>query len=171
MAAVEMVSLVCDLHDGGERVAGTVPVWVGIGGQLYQADACSGCAARLREVLGEFLMRARRAGPVPGWLPRPDAPAGRAVGTAPKRDLVVNVVRARIMDGTYPSGSYLPTQRELAAEHGTSATPVHNACWQLEQDGLIRRTDDGRGYIVEAASRKRGGRSAGRRAGFPGVHA
>jgi DNA-binding transcriptional regulator YhcF (GntR family) len=153
MATREITSLVCDLHDGEE---GAVPVWLGIGGQLYQLDVCPQCAAPLREVLGPFLTHARRAGAVPGWLPRPDAPAGRTVeGPTPKRDLILSVLRARIADGTYPAGSYLPAQRDLAGEHGMSVTPVSHACWQLERDGLIRGTDGGRYIIEPAASRRR----------------
>jgi hypothetical protein len=151
MATEEIISLVCDLHDGDE-VAGAVPVWFGLGGQLYQIDACPGCAARLRDALEEFLTRARLAGAVPDWLPRPDAPAGRAVtAPRPKRDLILSVLRNRIADGTYPPGSYLPTQRDLAAEHGMSVTPVQSACWQLENDGMLSPADRGR-YTIEAAA-------------------
>jgi GntR family transcriptional regulator len=147
MAASEITSLVCDLH-GGEEITGAAPVWLGIGGQLYQLDACPGCAARLGEALSPFLPCARPAGPVPSWLPRPDAPAGGAVsGPTTRRDLILSVLRARIADGTYPAGSYLPTQRDLAEEHGMSAQPVHDACWRLWQDGLIRSTTRGR-YII-----------------------
>jgi GntR family transcriptional regulator len=147
MAASEITSLVCGLHGGGEA-AGAAPVWLGLSGQLYQLDACPGCAARLREALRPFLSCARLAGAVPSWLPRPDAPARRAAaGPAAKRDLILSVIRARIADGTYPAGSYLPTQRDLAEEHGMSAQPVHDACWRLEQDGLLRSTTRRR-YII-----------------------
>jgi len=160
MATKEITSLVCDLHDGDE-VAGAVPVWFGLGGQLYQIDACPGCAARLRDALAEFLTRARPAGAVPDWMPRPDATAGRAVMTpTPKRDLILSVLRQRIGDGTYPPESYLPTQRDLAAEHGMSVTPVQSACWQLEHDGMLRPADKGR-YTIEAAASAR--RAPGRR--------
>ena len=56
-------------------------------------------------------------------------PAARAAeGPAVKRDLIVGVLRARIASGTYPARSYLPTQRDLAEEHGMSVQPVHDAC-------------------------------------------
>jgi hypothetical protein len=162
MAASEITSLVCDLH-GGDEAAGAAPVWLGIGGQLYQLDVCPRCAARLREALSPFLSCARPAGSVPSWLPRPDAPPRRAAeGPAVKRDLILSVIRARIADGTYPAGSYLPTQRDLAEEHGMSAQPVHDACWQLWQDGLIRGTTRRR-YIIQGAPRRA-------RASAPGQH-
>jgi hypothetical protein len=150
MATREIISLVCDLH-GGKEVAGAVPAWLGIGGQLYQLDVCPECAARLCEVTGQFITHARKAGAVPDWLPRPDIPAGRTVtGPTPKRDLILSVIRARIADGTYPAGSYLPAQRDLADEHGMSVSPVISACWELEGDGLICGTARGR-YIIQPA--------------------
>ena len=77
-----------------------------------------------------------------------DAPARRAAeGPAAKRDLILSVLRARIAGGTYPAGAYLPTQRDLAEEHGMSVQPVHDACWRLEQDGLLRSTTRRR-YII-----------------------
>jgi hypothetical protein len=164
MAASEITSQVCDLH-GGEEATGAAPVWLGIGGQLYQLDVCPGCAARLREALGPFLSCARPAGSVPSWLPRPDAPARLAAeGPAVKRDLILSVIRARIASGTYPAGSYLPTQRDLAEEHGMSAQPVHDACWRLEQDGLIRGTTRGR-YLIPGAPARAGASAPGQHPG------
>jgi hypothetical protein len=155
MAASEITSLSCDLP-GCEEVAGAAPVWLGIGGQLYQLDACPGCTARLRQALSPFLARARPAGSVPGWLARPDAPPGRpAEGPTAKRDLILSVLRARIAGGTYPAGAYLPTQRDLAEEHGMSVQPVHDACWRLEQDGLIRGMTRGRYISLGAPGRAR----------------
>jgi len=160
VATEVITSLVCDLHDNDE-VAGAAPVWFGLGGQLYQIDACPGCAARLRDALAEFLSRARPAGTVPDWLPRPDATAGRAVtAPTPKRDLILSVLRKRIADGTYPPGSYLPTQRDLAAEHGMSVTPVQSACWELVNDGMLSPALRGRYTIKAAASASQ---DAGRR--------
>ena len=155
MATRHTISLLCDMH-GGNEIAGAGPVWLGIGGQLYQLDLCPECATRLCEVAGQFLAHARWAGAVPEWLHRPDALADRMViGPTPKRDLILRVIRARIADGTYSAGSYLPPQRDLADEHGMSITPVSRACWELESDGLICGTSGGR-YIIQPAALHRG---------------
>jgi Bacterial regulatory proteins, gntR family len=169
MAASEITSLLCDLH-GSEEVAGADPVWLGIGGQLYQLDACPGCAALLREALSPFIACARPAGAVPSWLLRPDAQYGRVVnGPVTKRDLILSVLRARIADGTYAAESYLPTQRDLAEEHGMSIQPVSDACWQLERDGLIQGTTRGRYIILRAPGRPGGPRTGRRRGNRPGA--
>ena len=135
------------LH-GSEAAGREVPVWVAIGGQLFELAVCPHDAARLCDELSPVLARARRT-LMPGWLPGPQAPAGQpATGPMPKRDLILHVLRTRIADGTYPAGTYLPTQRDLAGEHGMSPQPVRRACWELERDGLIRLAARGR-YIVQ----------------------
>lgn len=51
-------------------------------------------------------------------------------------DEVVSVLRARVLDGTYPPGTRL-RQELLAAELGISRTPLREAFKMLEQDGLL----------------------------------
>ena len=90
-------------------------------------------------------------GAAPECPPRAGAPGDRAVtGPTPKRDLIAGVLRARIADGTYPAGSYLPTRRELAREHDMSVTPVGDACAAMEKDGLLCGAARGR-YIIQPA--------------------
>jgi hypothetical protein len=161
----QTVSLVCDLH-GSEDILGAAPVWLGIGAELYQWDACPRCEDRLREALSPFLARARRAGALPSWLPRAGDPGGHVVsGPAAKRDLIISVIRARIACGIYPAGTYLPAQRDLAQEHGMSAQPVHDACWRLERAGLIRKTTRSRYIVQPGASARRAGDRRGSAAG------
>lgn len=167
VAASEITSLVRGLG-GGEAAAGTVPVWLAIGGHLYQLGVCPEDAVRLREELSPVLARACRTRVTPGWLPGPETPAGRMVtGPMPKRDLILSVIRARITNGTYPAGSYLPTQRDLAGEHGMSVQPVRRACWELEDDGLIRAASRGR-YVVEPIAATAAAARHASAAGLPG---
>ena len=44
----------------------------------------------------------------------------------------------RIITGTYPPGSKLPSVRELAAEAGVNPNTMQRALAQLEQDGLAK---------------------------------
>ena len=44
----------------------------------------------------------------------------------------------RIITGTYPPGSRLPSVRELAAEAGVNPNTMQRALAQLEQEGLAR---------------------------------
>ena len=44
----------------------------------------------------------------------------------------------RIVTGTYPPGSRLPSVRELAAEAGVNPNTMQRALAQLEQDGLAK---------------------------------
>lgn len=44
----------------------------------------------------------------------------------------------RIITGTYPPGSRLPSVRELAAEAGVNPNTMQRALAQLEQDGLAK---------------------------------
>ena len=54
---------------------------------------------------------------------------------------------ARIAAGIYPSGSKLPTVRELAAQAGVNPNTAQRALAQLEQDGLVI-TERGAGRTI-----------------------
>ena len=81
---------------------------------------------------------------------------------------IVERIQIRIVKGTYPPGSRLPSVRELALEAGVNPNTVQRAYADLEQNGFLRTertngkfvTDDGdmlrrlrtalsRGYIEE----------------------
>ncbi|MEU2117430.1 winged helix-turn-helix domain-containing protein [Streptomyces sp. NPDC016459] len=49
--------------------------------------------------------------------------------------------RRGILDGTWPPGSRLPTERALATETGLSVTTVRRAYEDLVAPGLVARTD------------------------------
>lgn len=52
---------------------------------------------------------------------------------------VRNDVRARITSGTYPAGTAIPSENELAVFYGTTRLTVRNAIDALVDEGLIRR--------------------------------
>ena len=52
-------------------------------------------------------------------------------------DELASLVRERIYDGRYPSGSWLRQER-LCAELGVSRTPLREALRVLQQEGLLR---------------------------------
>jgi GntR family transcriptional regulator len=58
----------------------------------------------------------------------PEAPAWRKI---------TDLVCARILDGTYPLGSPIPTYRQMAAEQGVSLTPVRVAYSHLQRAGIL----------------------------------
>jgi DNA-binding transcriptional regulator YhcF (GntR family) len=140
-----------------------IPVSLWIGGRLYQFGACAGCAVLLHEEMSPFTAHQAASGP---HFPVQVPPGGRAVSPTPQYDLILSVLRARIADGTYPAGTYLPTRRDLAAEHSMSVSPVSNACWQLEQEGLLRSASHGR-YIIRQAAPPKSSGSGHEAAGHP----
>jgi DNA-binding GntR family transcriptional regulator len=60
---------------------------------------------------------------------------------------VYSVVRERIEDGTYPSGSALPPPGALAAEFDVAGDTAEHALGMLSRDGLVERWP-GLGYYV-----------------------
>ncbi|WP_271220711.1 GntR family transcriptional regulator [Streptosporangium carneum] len=79
--------------------------------------------------------------------------AGKAVVmAAPREDglkyeRVLNALRSRIADGTYPPGMMLPSQSRLVAEFDVSRPTVIEALRLLRQEGLIE-SQTGRGSFV-----------------------
>jgi GntR family transcriptional regulator len=57
------------------------------------------------------------------------------------------VVRARIVDGTYPVGGLLPSTTALAAGFGVSPGPIQRAIAALKAEGLVVG-EPGRGVRV-----------------------
>ncbi len=56
---------------------------------------------------------------------------------SPLEIVVLQAIRSRIFDGTFPSGSSLPTERELSEHHAVSRTVVRRALECLANEGLI----------------------------------
>jgi GntR family transcriptional regulator len=59
-------------------------------------------------------------------------------------------LRAEIADGTYPEGSVLPPESELAARHGVSRGTVRQALATLNQQGLIGSRQGARRQVLRA---------------------
>jgi GntR family transcriptional regulator, transcriptional repressor for pyruvate dehydrogenase complex len=62
---------------------------------------------------------------------------------------VVVGLKARILDGSLPAGSKLPSENELIEEYGVSRTVVREAVTRLRAEGLVE-TFQGRGSFVLA---------------------
>ncbi|MEV8632564.1 GntR family transcriptional regulator [Streptosporangium sp. NPDC051023] len=60
-------------------------------------------------------------------------------------------LRARIADGTYPPGSRLPSESELAERHGASRGTVRQAFTVLATDGLISSRKGTRRLVLQPA--------------------
>lgn len=67
--------------------------------------------------------------------PGPDLPASVAAGSA----AIAARLQQAIMGGTYPYGTRLPAERELAIHFGASRSTVREALRQLEQQNLLSR--------------------------------
>ena len=52
---------------------------------------------------------------------------------------VYNLLRAEILNGALPPGTHL-VRRALAKKYGVSALPVMEACYRLENDGLVENS-------------------------------
>ncbi|MFK3981045.1 GntR family transcriptional regulator [Micromonospora sp. NPDC050397] len=51
---------------------------------------------------------------------------------------IADLLRGRILDGTYPPGAALPSEPELSAELGVSRVTVNRAVGMLRASGLVR---------------------------------
>ncbi|GAA3085180.1 GntR family transcriptional regulator [Streptosporangium carneum] len=60
-------------------------------------------------------------------------------------------LRAGIADGTYPPGSRLPSESELALRHGASRGTIRQAFALLAADGLISSRKGARRLVTQAA--------------------
>lgn len=67
-------------------------------------------------------------------------------------DDVARLVRRRIFDGTYPAGKYVRLE-QLAAELGISVTPVREALFGLQAEGLLTQQPR-RGFAVLPVTRR-----------------
>src|SRR5690606_32039820 len=57
--------------------------------------------------------------------------------TAAKRQLLASTIRTQVESGEMSAGTMLPTVRALQAEHGLSASIVHEELRKLVADGLL----------------------------------
>lgn len=92
--------------------------------------------------------RARRLRQPLEAVEQDDAPAPRAF------EKICSQIRAKLVAGELKPGDRLPTERELAAEHGVSRTGVREAMRSLEMFGLItlRKGSHGGAFILDDAA-------------------
>lgn len=60
---------------------------------------------------------------------------------------IMQTIRERILNNTYPIGSLIPTETEFEAEFGVSKITIRKAIELLERDGYVQKTS-GRGTTV-----------------------
>src|SRR5579875_663214 len=70
-----------------------------------------------------------------------------ASNLGPRAQRIYNVLRERIIEGTQPEGSKLPSHTRLAEEFGVAPMTVRQVLVRLEEEGLII-IDHGRGTFV-----------------------
>lgn len=83
-------------------------------------------------------------------LPDDPAEARRELRHARLRE----ILRARIESGTYPLGSFLPTEAELCAEFGVSRYTVREALRRLTEAGYLQRRQGSGSEVIESRPRR-----------------
>ncbi|RKP54686.1 GntR family transcriptional regulator [Pararobbsia silviterrae] len=63
-------------------------------------------------------------------------------------DRIRDALHARILDGTYPPGSRLPTEHALCESHGVSRITIRQALERLRQEGWVEKIH-GQGTFVQ----------------------
>jgi len=85
---------------------------------------------------------------------------GRRGRRIPAAERVAAVLRRRIVDGAYTAGTYMPSERALAEELGTSRRTISGALEALAKEGLIVQSR-GRGTRALPVMQRLGGGKAG----------
>lgn len=62
---------------------------------------------------------------------------------------VADELRKRILDGTYPPGSALPSRRQLCEEFGRSDIVIGRAMLMLRMDGLVETLPGVAVYVAD----------------------
>lgn len=70
---------------------------------------------------------------------------------------VYNKLFKMIIEGTFPEGSRLPSEPELAKDLGVSRTTLRQSLALLQDDGLIRNVRGKGNYILKSTSDKKNG--------------
>ncbi len=81
-------------------------------------------------------------------MPNDSITAERAVG-GPMTGKLATALRSKIISGSFKTGDFLPSVRELTAERGLAHTTVYRALRQLAAEGWVS-AEAGRGYRVLA---------------------
>lgn len=69
-------------------------------------------------------------------------------------DVIVGQMEALIVDGTWPAGTRLPAERELARQFEVSRPSLREAIQKLEARGLVRRRQGGGTYVTGALTQQ-----------------
>lgn len=83
--------------------------------------------------------------------PATDPPALRTARRAGLIDQVIDQLREQIVAGTWPIGSRIPTEAELAQLTGTSRNTVREAVQSLVHAGLLERRQGSGTYVLAAS--------------------
>lgn len=78
-------------------------------------------------------------------------PAGQPLARARVSDRIVDELRDRIADGTYPRGGKLPTERELAQDFGVSSPTIREALRALTSLGIVQVRHGSGAYVSGTA--------------------
>jgi GntR family transcriptional regulator len=77
---------------------------------------------------------------------------GNAMATQPPQyQFIAEMLLKQIADGTYVLGGRLPTEAQLAAEHGLARETIRRALGRLEQLGMIERRPGAGTTVVSTA--------------------
>jgi GntR family transcriptional regulator len=71
------------------------------------------------------------------------------IRTTPVADQVNQVLRERMLDGTYRAGARLPSESELSKEFGVSRATIRTVLARMEAEGLILRKQGDGTYVNE----------------------
>lgn len=88
--------------------------------------------------------------------PEPVSTKAQISSPIPLYHQVSRILRQRIVDGTYPIGSRLAAEPELAAEFGVARATIRQAVAELVEAGLLSR-EQGRATFVLQVDRRRFG--------------
>lgn len=86
------------------------------------------------------------------WVGQPTA-RGRIVPIPPTMDELLDDLRSKIKDGTYPPGTQLPSGRALADSYDVSHSTIQRAIATLREQGVLVGRP-GRGVFVAESSRR-----------------
>lgn len=84
----------------------------------------------------------------------PRAPAQPPLAAQRLSDQLAERLAAQLSEGRFAPGERLPTEPQLAAEHGVSRTVVREAVNQLKSRGLLKSRQGSGVYVVGAGDRR-----------------
>ena len=92
----------------------------------------------------------RRPSP-PAAAPGPEAPGPRPLGTVSLADQLADRLAEQVQGGALAPGDRLPTEAQLAADHGVSRSVVREAVHRLKSRGLLHSRQGSGVYVAAPA--------------------